>query len=199
MHDATLNMMFLFLLTVANRDIFVRGGRKEMWQEMKWVYNSEDYFGNQSNYKISETGLKYAILPRESPNLVAKDNVETGDKLVIYYKMFSLPSTPNEPRLHIYSQASKLLPLNFEVGVARTMNTKGFDEAVRLMKNGDRGHFIMHPQIAFGDRGESKLRIPANSYLEYYIEIVEVTKRSDMDNGMGYRPSTLHLYRDQNL
>ena len=53
------------------------------------------------------------------------------------------------------------------------------------MKNGDRGHFIMHPQIAYGHRGESKLRIPANSHLEYFIEIVEVAKRSHMDNGMG--------------
>ena len=199
MRDAALHIMLLFLLNIGNLNVFVKGGRKEIWQEMKWVYNSEDYFGNQSNYIISETGLRYAILPREGTNLVADDTVETGDKLVIYYKMYSLPSTPDEPRLHIYSQASKLLPLNFEVGVVRTINTKGFDEAIRLMKNGDRGHFIMHPQIAYGHRGESKLRIPPNSHLEYFIEIVEVAKRSHMDNGMGYRPSTLHLYRDQNL
>ena len=89
MRDATLHIMLLFLLNIGNLNVFVKGGRKEIWQEMKWVYNSEDYFGNQSNYIISETGLRYAILPREGTNLVADDTIETGDKLVIYYKMYS--------------------------------------------------------------------------------------------------------------
>ena len=194
---------FLFLFFIISSIILltidtVKSGRKEAWQEMNWVYNNEAYFEEESNNFVANSGLKYSILPRldDKKKSRAKDSkLETGDKATIYYKIY----LSGDPRVHIYSQANEILPFSFEVGIVGIINTRGFDEAIRLMRVGDKGRFILPPHIAYGQAGQQAFKIPPDAQLELYIEVLEVVKREALGGSSYYRPSTEHLYRKQAL
>ena len=181
----------------------VYAGRKELWQEMRWIYNNEHFFGKDVNYNITKSGLKYAILDIKPSTTIddidfannINNIIETGDTIVIYYKLY-LHHTNDDKKVHIYSQANENFKFTFEVGIHGVIITKGVDEAIRLMKLGDKGRFIVPPHISYGSKGENALKIPPDSHLEYYIEIVEIIKRMPSTY---YRPSTEHLYRKQSL
>lgn len=179
----------------------VYGGKKELWQEMNWVYNNEEYFQNSVNYKTSGSGLKYAILASEEKKISrrhgARKRIETGDHVAVYYKLYLLEKAGVGQ--HIYSQANKNIALKFEVGVTGTINHRGFEEAVRLMTLREKGRFILPPSIAYGTKGNNLLNIPPNSFLLYYIEVIEHVKRKEIGRNSIYRPSTEHLYREQSL
>jgi FKBP-type peptidyl-prolyl cis-trans isomerase len=184
----------IILLTIDN----VKGGRRESWQEMNWVYNNEAYFEKESNNFVADSGLKYSIIPRVDGNKKSRSKnskLETGDKATVYYKLY----ISGGPRIHIYSQANENLPFSFEVGVVGVINTRGFDEAIRLMRVGDKGRFILPPNIAYGQAGQQAFKIPPNAELELYIEVLEVVKREALGGSSYYRPSTEHLYRKQGL
>jgi len=60
---------------------------------------------------------------------------------------------------------------NFVYG--KTALIKGFNEGVGYMRKGDRFTFILHPAIAYGEKGAGA-DIPPNTTLVFDIEIIDV-------------------------
>ena len=76
---------------------------------------------------------------------------------------------------HIYSQSKISEAFSLTAGSGGVI--KGFDEAILLMKIGDRGRFIMPSDIAYGDRGAMGFGIPGGATLEYFLEVRDESGR----------------------
>ena len=63
-------------------------------------------------------------------------------------------------------------PLEFQAGTGRVI--QGFDESVLDMKTGERRLIIIPPELAYGDRAMGNGIIPANSFLIFEMELVEI-------------------------
>ena len=63
-------------------------------------------------------------------------------------------------------------PLEFQTGVG--MIFPGLDESVMDMKTGERRVVIIPPELAYGDREMGNGAIPANSFLVFDIELVNI-------------------------
>lgn len=61
----------------------------------------------------------------------------------------------------------------FDFVYGKTSLIKGFNEGVGLMRKGDRFTFILHPAIAYGEKGQGA-DIPPNTTLVFDIEIINV-------------------------
>lgn len=61
-------------------------------------------------------------------------------------------------------------PMKFEIGAGKTI--KGLDEAVTLLKVGDKASIIVPSSLGYGSK--KKGGIPANSELKFEIEILEI-------------------------
>lgn len=62
-------------------------------------------------------------------------------------------------------------PANFQVGQV----VPGWTEGLQLMKEGDKFHFVIPPELGYGQRG-SPPTIPPNSVLEFDVELLTVTQ-----------------------
>ncbi len=60
-----------------------------------------------------------------------------------------------------------------------TSQTPGLEEGLRLMRKGSKGTIIVPPELAYGDRAVGS--IPANSYLIYEVEILDMSNRIQDD------------------
>ena len=151
------------LLAFAATTTLVQAGYDEVMQDMSWVY-AEEWAGS-TVYETTASGLRYKMLAprRRSKNGVA---INKGDTVKVMYKLY----IEGEPEhRHIYSQST--LGESFELRAGGGGVIKGFDEAVLLMKDGDRGRFMMPSDIAYGPNGQSGFGIPGSAELEYFLEV----------------------------
>jgi peptidylprolyl isomerase len=63
-------------------------------------------------------------------------------------------------------------PLEFQAGTGRVI--KGWDETVLDMKTGEKRLVIIPPELAYGDREVGNGIIPANSFLVFEMELVDI-------------------------
>jgi FKBP-type peptidyl-prolyl cis-trans isomerase len=65
-------------------------------------------------------------------------------------------------------------PISFKLGEGRVI--KGWDEGIALLKVGDKALFTIPPSIAYGDKEVGEGLIPANSTLQFEVELMSVAE-----------------------
>jgi peptidylprolyl isomerase len=110
-------------------------------------------------FKVTASGLKYAIIQEGEGELVGKEKQAT-----VHYSGFLLDGTKFD------SSVERDEPFTFVVGVGQVI--PGWDEGVQLMKKGSKARFIVPANLAYGDRDLGK--IPPNSTLIFDIEVLDV-------------------------
>jgi peptidyl-prolyl cis-trans isomerase A (cyclophilin A) len=142
---------------------------------MPWVAATEwkDSRPEANGYSTTSSGLRYRMLP---PRRRSKGTpVARGEQVLVLYKLFlstemddSTAATPAQGK-HVYSQDT--IPEGFKLTVGAGRVIPGFDEAVLLMKDGDRGRFLLPAKIGYGKNGQAGFGIPPNAELEYFLEV----------------------------
>ena len=106
------------------------------------------------------SGLKYSILKHGSGELAHR-----GDSVWMHYtgRFFGTDSVFD-------SSVKRGEPIVFSLGRGRVI--KGWDEGIALLHVGDQAHFVVPSALGYGDRNVGP--IPANSTLEFDVELVKV-------------------------
>ncbi len=108
----------------------------------------------------TKTGLWYEIYEQG-----AGDSAKVNMVAHLNYKVYLLDGT------YCYSSDSSGV---MQINVGHSSIESGLDQAVRLMKEGDKGRFIMPPYMAHGLIGDEN-KIPARSIIVYHAELIKLT------------------------
>jgi len=117
------------------------------------------------NMLTTGTGLRYMIY-KKGQGLQAK----SGDVVKINFNVNLING------VECYSSKEKG-PLEFVTGKAEVIN--GLEEAILLMKEGEKAKAIIPSHLAYGLLGDDD-RIPKRATLIYDIEILKITKGKDI-------------------
>ena len=107
--------------------------------------------------KETKSGLWYEIYKPGTGNKLGKN-----EKVQLKYKVELLDGT------FCYSSEKKGLKT---VNVGKIGEESGFDEAVLMLKHGDKARFIMPSYIAHGATGDNN-KIPPFAIIVYFIEVI---------------------------
>eukprot|EP00406_Dinophysis_acuminata_P011911 CAMPEP_0179236340 /NCGR_PEP_ID=MMETSP0797-20121207/13877_1 /TAXON_ID=47934 /ORGANISM="Dinophysis acuminata, Strain DAEP01" /LENGTH=180 /DNA_ID=CAMNT_0020943593 /DNA_START=54 /DNA_END=596 /DNA_ORIENTATION=- len=155
--------------------ITAAGGKDENKDEMRWVYENDEFFANEAAYTTTKSGLKYLKLPG-LPGLNGKKKrpyVKKGMTIPMMYKLYL-----EDGHAHTYSQATPKDAFHLQAGQGQVI--KGFDEAALLMRYGDRGRFVMPGDIAYGSSGQPSFGIPGGAALEYFLEVHDAEAEAEL-------------------
>lgn len=120
----------------------------------------ESYSKRQGwNMEITETGLFYEIY---EPSQGLK--VEMGDIINLKYELSLLDGT----LCYTSDQDGNKL---FRLG--KSQEISGLEQAVAMMRAGEKARFVIPPHLAYGLLGDEN-RIPARAIIVYHVELVEV-------------------------
>lgn len=108
--------------------------------------------------KTTATGLWYEIYTQTQGKKLAK-----GELIKINYKIELLDGT-------LCYSSDSIGPKTIKLG--KSGEISGLEEALSLMKIGEKGRFIMPPYMAMGILGDRD-KIPARSILVYDIEVIK--------------------------
>jgi FKBP-type peptidyl-prolyl cis-trans isomerase len=144
---------------------------KEKQAFLKWIDDFGEYEKTMIQQYIEESKLK--ITPLVSgmyciPLLKTMgDSVKTGDTVVVNYegrflngKFFDSTRKRNEPFQFVYGQQWQVI--------------KGMEDAIGMMREGEKALFIMPSGMAFGETGSSTGIIPPFTSLIFEVELVSV-------------------------
>ena len=70
------------------------------------------------------------------------------------------------------SSLRRNLPFEFKIGEGRVI--KGWEEALKILRVGEKASFIIPSDLAYGARGAGGV-IPPNATLIFEIELLEIT------------------------
>lgn len=128
-----------------------------------------DDFFKRHNYqlKVSPTGLRYAI---ESTG--RGDSVIAGNKVSLKYSIYLLDGT-------LCYTSDSLGVMVFEVNKGDVPN--GIQEAVLMMRKGDKAQLVLPAHLAYGLSGDQN-KIPLESALYCTIELTEIEKNNHNNN-----------------
>lgn len=110
-------------------------------------------------FKVTESGLKYAIIKEGEGALIEK-----GKTINVHYSGFLVNGTKFD------SSVERDMPITFNAGVGQVI--PGWDEGLLLLKKGSKAQFIIPSNLAYGERDLGK--IPPNSTLIFDVEIIDV-------------------------
>ncbi len=121
----------------------------------------DDYISQKNLQMLSTTsGLKYSI------NQVSLGrNAAIGDEITFHYTLYLLNGTKVDSTSRINNTPAKIT-----LGASNII--AGFLEALSLLKEGERGTFIMPSILGFGS--QSSATVPSNSNLRLDLEIVKL-------------------------
>ena len=112
-------------------------------------------------YTTTASGLKYKIL------------VSTKNKKAVNGNNVKVHYTGKLMDGNIFdSSLRRNLPFEFKIGEGRVI--KGWEEALKILKVGEKASFIIPSNLAYGPRGAGGV-IPPNATLIFEIELLEIT------------------------
>ena len=114
-----------------------------------------------SNQVTTPTGLKYEVLATGSGQAA-----KNGDTAVVHYTGWL------EDGAKFDSSVDRGTPFEFAVGKGKVI--QGWDEAVALMKVGDKWKLTIPPELAYGNRGFGNGLIPPKSTLIFDVELLDL-------------------------
>jgi FKBP-type peptidyl-prolyl cis-trans isomerase FklB len=148
--------------TVSGIQSRVMAARQKEFQETadKKLSEGKDFMEankKKEGMKTLSSGLQYKILAEGSGK-----TPKAADEVTVHYRGTLTDGTEFD------SSYSRGRPLTVKVnGVIR-----GWSEALQLMKEGSRWQLFIPPDLAYGERGMS--RIPPNSILIFEVELISV-------------------------
>lgn len=110
--------------------------------------------------KVSETGMWYQVIPSQ-----AGDSAKIGHVAHLKYTVSLLNG-------NVVYTSDSLGNMAFKIG--RGGVESGLEDAILMMKVGDKGRFILPPHLAHGLIGDSN-KIPARSAIVYQTELLKLT------------------------
>lgn len=132
-------------------------------------YAEENGFGN-----LRENGVYYKQISQGNGN-----KPQQGDKVRVHYvgkflngKVFDTSVKEEAEKAGKYMEQRSYEPLEFTIGKGQMI--KGFEEAVKLMSQGEKGIVVMPSSLGYGNRQRGE--IPAYSPLVFELELVEIIK-----------------------
>jgi FKBP-type peptidyl-prolyl cis-trans isomerase FkpA len=143
----------------------IAGIRESLAQTNKILLSSEDQeirdFIERYGWPMQETGsgLRYWIFQQGNGNQVKQNNI-----VRISYQIHLLSGD------QVYSSEEEG-PKEFKVGQGGVES--GLEEAILLMKQGDRAKFIMPAHLAHGLPGDG-IKIPRRAAIVYDVELLEL-------------------------
>ncbi|MCA9925411.1 MAG: FKBP-type peptidyl-prolyl cis-trans isomerase [Anaerolineales bacterium] len=115
---------------------------------------------NEDDYTITDSGLKYFVLTEGSG-----ESPEDLSIVTIHFDGWLEDGTS------LGSSKISGQPITFALGRGEIMT--GWDEAVALMKPGERTQFVIPPELGFGEAGSGGV-IPPNATLIFELELLDV-------------------------
>ena len=117
---------------------------------------------SQSEETITtDSGLQYQAIEWGTGELAS-----AGDIAVVHYTGWLVDGTKFD------SSVDRGEPFEFQVGAGGVI--QGWDEAVALMKIGDKWKLTIPPELAYGERGIGGGLIPPNSTLVFEVELLDL-------------------------
>lgn len=120
--------------------------------------------GENLSIAPTSTGLYYIPVMKTNGK-----NVAVGDTITINFegrffnnKIFDSTKKRNEPFQFVYGQKWQVI--------------EGLEEAIGMMKEGERSLFIIPSRLAFGEKGSSTGIIPPFTSVVFEVELIEVKK-----------------------
>jgi len=120
--------------------------------------------GEKLSIAPTSTGLYYIPVMKTNGKSVA-----VGDTITVNFegrffnsKIFDSTKKRNEPFQFVYGQKWQVI--------------EGLEEAIGLMKEGERSLFIIPSRLAFGEQGSSTGIIPPFTSVVFEVELIEVKK-----------------------
>jgi len=111
-------------------------------------------------YTVTDSGLRYKITKTSN----GKSAID-GNKVKVHYVGKLLNGNEFD------SSYKRNLPFEFQLGVGQVI--KGWDEALKVLKTGEKGTFIIPSELGYGPRGAGGV-IPPNATLIFDIELLEI-------------------------
>ena len=111
-------------------------------------------------YEITDSGIRYK-LEKLNKNKIPKK----GDRVRVHYSGKLIDGTLFD------SSYRRNAPFEFNVGLGEVI--KGWDEALSILRIGEKGTFIIPSELAYGERGAGGV-IPPNANLIFEIELLEI-------------------------
>ncbi|NLV19467.1 MAG: peptidylprolyl isomerase [Bacteroidetes bacterium] len=145
-----------------SKELNVLPGREEMAEMNKYLVQKdkeriENYIERRGLSMTESSSGLWSYIEDEGEGKSFSDN----DRVVMEYNCFLIDGTP------CYSSA-ELGPRQVVLG--RTEMEPGLDQALRLLRPGGKGLFILPSFLAYGLKGDGK-KIPARATLVYEIDI----------------------------
>lgn len=113
----------------------------------------------------TQTGIYYAITKSSSGK-----NVQLGDEITLHFVVSLLNGIKTDSTSRLKNEPLKLIYGGFPI-------IQGLAESISLLKNGEKGIFILPSALAFGSQASAN--IPANSVLRIDLELTKVRSESD--------------------
>lgn len=110
-------------------------------------------------FKATSSGLKYAIIEEGTGS-----QVDSGKVVTVHYSGYLADSTMFD------SSVERDEPISFPVGFGQVI--PGWDEGMKLLKEGAKARFIIPPSLGYGEMQLEK--IPVNSTLIFDVELIKV-------------------------
>jgi peptidylprolyl isomerase len=124
---------------------------------------SKPWDADEKTAITTPSGLKYVVV--KSSTQTNPKRVSPGTKVKVHYSGFLRDGKSFD------SSVDRDQPFEFEVGKGQVI--KGWDEALQLMKTGDKIKFIIPPSLAYGQQGAGGV-IPPNATLIFDVELLDV-------------------------
>lgn len=109
----------------------------------------------------TESGLQYVIIHKTQGRAVVK-----GDIVSVLYRAWNDSG--------IVFDSSTAEPLVFRAGIGKVI--RGWDEALALMKEGEKAILVVPPHLAYGEKGSSNGSVPPGATLRFEIELLKVAE-----------------------
>ena len=109
----------------------------------------------------TSSGLQYEVIQSGSG-----ESASNGDTAVVHYTGWLVDGTKFD------SSVDRGQPFEFGVGQGNVI--QGWDEAVALMKVGDKWKLSIPPDLAYGERSIGGGLIPPNSTLVFEVELLDL-------------------------
>jgi FKBP-type peptidyl-prolyl cis-trans isomerase len=117
---------------------------------------------SQSDSTVTtSSGLQYEVLTSGDGTAAS-----AGDTAVVHYTGWLVDDTKFD------SSVDRGEPFEFAIGQGNVI--EGWDEAVALMKIGDKWKLTIPPDLAYGDRSIGGGLIPAGSTLIFEVELLDL-------------------------
>lgn len=112
--------------------------------------------------EMTGTGLRYSIYSHGK----GKISPAIHDEVHVSYRMYFLDGT-------LCTATDSLQPMIFRLGEG--VETRGLEEGLQLMKEGDKARFVVPAHLAFGLSGDGN-KIPPASTLFYDVHLIKLMK-----------------------